>query len=328
MTHQKSNNDSSMDDIPISKLPLVNPTNPKIKGSRLMTVTVKTPQTKPKSSNGNIPSAKKRTSLASSISSSSYSESQKSKPRPLSLAPWEKNFHPQSCNCDECVICTSCNDKFETKRGLIIHFSRLHRDQIQEPEPTVRKPTKPRQSEIKMKQKKQMEQALLIPPITNPVANLSIAQKIGIDLGLNTQQQQIDDENRIEEIVENVDSNRPPSPKRRKQLNPKQIVSVKEEAIDPNETDQANPSTLRCQFQGPYCAAFDTLEEIELHQKLYHSDYRAEECNRCLMRFPNGTKYKEHKQHCTKTCPKIEPTTTTRLPSTRRSVSEFHLTNS
>merc|ERR1711953_1656972 len=138
--------------------------------------------------------------------------------------------------------------------------------------------------------------------ITNPVANMSLAQKIGMDLVSRD-----DDENRIEEIVED---NRPPSPKRRKQLNPKQIVSIKEEALDPNE---AAVSHLRCQFQGPYCTNFDTLEEIEMHQKLYHSDYRAEECNRCLMRFTNGSKYKEHKQHCTKTCPKIEQTSS--LPS-------------
>ena len=51
----------------------------------------------------------------------------------VKLAPWEQNLHPQSCTCQECVVCPSCNDKFETKRGLIIHFSRLHRDQIKEP---------------------------------------------------------------------------------------------------------------------------------------------------------------------------------------------------
>ena len=51
----------------------------------------------------------------------------------VKLAPWEQNLHPQSCTCQECVVCPSCSDKFETKRGLIIHFSRLHRDQIKEP---------------------------------------------------------------------------------------------------------------------------------------------------------------------------------------------------
>ena len=51
----------------------------------------------------------------------------------VKLAPWEQNLHPQSCTCHECVVCPSCGDKFETKRGLIIHFSRLHRDQIKEP---------------------------------------------------------------------------------------------------------------------------------------------------------------------------------------------------
>lgn len=69
-------------------------------------------------------------------SASSGQSSQNSAVRKIGevkLAPWEQNLHPQSCTCQECVVCPSCNDKFETKRGLIIHFSRLHRDQIKEP---------------------------------------------------------------------------------------------------------------------------------------------------------------------------------------------------
>ena len=42
--------------------------------------------------------------------------------------------------------------------------------------------------------------------ITNPVANMSLAQKIGMDL-VNTSRD--DDENRIEEIQEIVEDNRP-----------------------------------------------------------------------------------------------------------------------
>ena len=68
------------------------------------------------------------------------------------MAPWEQNLHPQACTCQECVVCPSCNDKFETKRGLIIHFSRLHRDQINEP-PTY--PTSQNnQSVVKVKGRK------------------------------------------------------------------------------------------------------------------------------------------------------------------------------
>ena len=66
----------------------------------------------------------------------------------VKLAPWEQNLHPQSCTCQECVVCPSCNDKFETKRGLIIHFSRLHRDQIKEP-PTY-PPTHPPNNQTQM----------------------------------------------------------------------------------------------------------------------------------------------------------------------------------
>ena len=54
-------------------------------------------------------------------------------PKPT-LAEWEKNMHPATCKCTECTSCSVCSDKFETKRGLIIHFTRLHRDKIKEPE--------------------------------------------------------------------------------------------------------------------------------------------------------------------------------------------------
>ena len=52
----------------------------------------------------------------------------------LTLASWERNLHPSSCSCNECTVCTVCNDKFDTKRGMVIHFTRLHRDRIDEPE--------------------------------------------------------------------------------------------------------------------------------------------------------------------------------------------------
>ena len=52
----------------------------------------------------------------------------------LTLAEWEKNMHPATCKCTECTSCSVCSDTFDTKRGLIIHFTRLHRDKIKEPE--------------------------------------------------------------------------------------------------------------------------------------------------------------------------------------------------
>ena len=105
-------------------------------------------------------------------------------------------------------------------------------------------------------------------PAAPPVANLSIDQKIAMQLaqqsnertnGASLEETAIVEEGALPAIVE-VD--RPSSPiRKRKQPNPKQIVSVKEEAVD--MTDEAvTARSLRCQFEGPYCTAFDTREGL------------------------------------------------------------------
>merc|ERR1712131_171384 len=52
--------------------------------------------------------------------------------------------------------------------------------------------------------------------------------------------------------------------------------------------------SLWCSYQGPYCREFDSFEELDLHEKLYHSRYLSKECPKCMMRFLEDKQLKHH----------------------------------
>ena len=74
-------------------------------------------------------------------------------------------------------------------------------------------------------------------------------------------------------------------------------------------------------------------QELDLHEKLYHSRYLSKECPKCMMRFLEDKQLKHHLQYtCSRFCPKIESSSTSGSSSlsrkTRRSLSEYQNQNS
>ena len=73
-------------------------------------------------------------------------------------------------------------------------------------------------------------------------------------------------------------------------------------------------------------------QELDLHEKLYHSRYLSKECPKCMMRFLEDKQLKHHLQYtCSRFCPKIESSSTSGSSSlsrkTRRSLSEYQNQN-
>jgi len=55
---------------------------------------------------------------------------------------------------------------------------------------------------------------------------------------------------------------------------------------------------------GPYCSEhFKSERELELHQKLWHSNYVTSDCKHCLRRFENQTVLKQHAKSCNRVLP-------------------------
>jgi len=151
----------------------------------------------------------------------------------------------------------------------------------------------------------------------------------------------------IDEDIPRFESKRPPPEKARarKQSNPKQIITdnpsspeffipeIKEENIPSPEPEINWVRSLWCSYQGPYCREFDSFEELDLHEKLYHSRYLSKECPKCMMRFLEDKQLKHHLQYtCSRFCPKIESSSTSGSSSlsrkTRRSLTEYQNQNS
>jgi len=81
------------------------------------------------------------------------------------------------------------------------------------------------------------------------------------------------------------------------------ISSVKNNRAVLEEIKRLN-AKQSCKHKGPYCTEFETEEDFELHNKLWHSNYVYTECpGGCLNRFLSITELKQHRPSCRKRPP-------------------------
>jgi len=79
------------------------------------------------------------------------------------------------------------------------------------------------------------------------------------------------------------------------------------DAIDSDEeivVDNDPVYTCDREAIGPYChEQFKSERELELHQKLWHSNYVTSDCKHCLRRYENQTVLKQHTKSCNRVLP-------------------------
>jgi len=286
-------------------------------------------------------------------------------------------MHPASCRCNECTACSACGDRFETKRGLTIHFTRLHRDKIKEPEslqPAQKKgyrkrsltnanksPSRPvnidkvaryfnsSNSSNATSYHLHESKSSTFPSSSSSSPSIAIKEEAifacehdgpwcgefntASELDLHTKL--FHSEYKARECgrcrLRCFDMRRynthyclghvPPQPRNHFDLTPSDDYrktgndSILDQLVqsDTDESHDVNSNnfiiddiqSLRCSFEGPYCGAFDTPDELNQHKKLYHSRYLAEECQRCLMRFEDGQDRRQHTKECTRQVPRL-----------------------